>query len=456
MFSSSRFVIVLCFVSVFVGAAPPDREVQAESPAMVFSRVSNSVVLIRAETPRGTVQGSGVIVGKGQVVTNLHVISGATKIVVSLKGKEAIATVSATSAQARDLAVLAVDALEGARVTVRASTDLVVGERVFAVGNPRGYEQSLTEGLVSALRKEGDAFVIQTSAAISPGSSGGGLFDTRGRLIGITTKTRTDGQSLNFAHPVEWVTALLNGGGQGDGGVFTPPFSVMDRPEALLCKLTEEARWGIFSEGTVLLESSSTNGTALITSLNTTVPNLAMNASLSSTNLVLKDLSRKTQVALFGGGRHDGVLFVSFEENGDVRATQAWVVTERGEARLMTHSGLCSTGTNTELQERVRDTLAAQQAKESQTCDLQPEPCYALALQSEGGERFLYFKKACQLGHLSACDEAISLAREVGDSASVKLLEKARKTAKPMAVPTTPAVAPAPPTHRARAPLNVK
>src|SRR5439155_9860037 len=83
---------------------------------------------------------------------------------------------------------------------VRAFGDLAVGEHVFAIGAPRGLERTLSEGLLSGLRHQPGRNLVQTSAAISPGSSGGGLFDERGNLIGITTMQLIGvAQNLNFA-----------------------------------------------------------------------------------------------------------------------------------------------------------------------------------------------------------------------------------------------------------------
>ena len=90
----------------------------------------------------------------------------------------------------------------------RSSSSLAVGERVYAIGAPEGLELTLSEGVISGLRESGGGCVIQTSAAISPGSSVGGLSDTEGRLIGITTFSLKEGQNLNFALPTEWVQTL--------------------------------------------------------------------------------------------------------------------------------------------------------------------------------------------------------------------------------------------------------
>jgi S1-C subfamily serine protease len=94
-------------------------------------------------------------------------------------------------------------------VDIVSSSELATGERVYAVGAPEGLELTFSEGVVSALRDTEGVHMIQTSAAISPGSSGGGLFDAAGNLVGITTFYLKEGQSLNFALPGEWVTKIL-------------------------------------------------------------------------------------------------------------------------------------------------------------------------------------------------------------------------------------------------------
>lgn len=91
---------------------------------------------------------------------------------------------------------------------MRSSRTLKTGERVYAVGAPQGLELTLSEGLISGLRPTDDAQLVQTSAPISPGSSGGGLFDSKGQLVGVTTLYLKEGQNLNFAVPAEWISAL--------------------------------------------------------------------------------------------------------------------------------------------------------------------------------------------------------------------------------------------------------
>ncbi len=91
-----------------------------------------------------------------------------------------------------------------------ATFDAKVGQRVYAIGAPQGLELTLSEGLISALRGTDKGAIIQTTAPVSPGSSGGGLFNSSGQLVGIVTFQRKSGQNLNFALPAAWISDMSN------------------------------------------------------------------------------------------------------------------------------------------------------------------------------------------------------------------------------------------------------
>jgi len=177
-------------------------------PTQVFEKVQPSVWIVRtfdgAERPVG--QGSAVVIGPGRVVTNCHVL--ARSKVVMLRKRNVMYEAKLEHADTpRDLCILQVEGFSAPAVEVRPVTDVKVGEKAFAIGNPRGYEVTLSEGLISGLRGEwkDGSHVLQTTAPFSPGSSGGGLFDAEGRLVGITTLIRIDAQNINFAFPASWI-----------------------------------------------------------------------------------------------------------------------------------------------------------------------------------------------------------------------------------------------------------
>jgi S1-C subfamily serine protease len=175
-------------------------------PSEVFAKVVPSVVVVHARRGDGDAQGSGVMVAPSVVITNRHVVDGSYTTTVS-RLAETFDVTSVSIDPTHDLAVLRVPSLTGESAIMRPSSDLQIGERVFAVGAPRGLELSLAEGLVSSLREYEGGVVIQTTASVSPGSSGGGLFDARGNLIGITTFGIVE-ENLNFALPAEWAASL--------------------------------------------------------------------------------------------------------------------------------------------------------------------------------------------------------------------------------------------------------
>jgi S1-C subfamily serine protease len=105
------------------------------------------------------------------------------------------------------------------------SDPVQVGERVVAIGNPRGLEQTVTDGLISAIRDTGKGYkLFQMSVPISTGSSGGPLFNMAGEAIGITAAYLEGGQNLNFAIPINYGLALLQGSTPpGTGSLPVPP-----------------------------------------------------------------------------------------------------------------------------------------------------------------------------------------------------------------------------------------
>jgi tetratricopeptide (TPR) repeat protein len=175
----------------------------------IFKRVSPSVMVVESLDAEGSAItfGSGVVIAPGRVITNRHVIEGGASFRVG-HGAEKWPAKLVGVAPDHDLAEFSVAGLAAPAVTVRDSSSLAVGERVYAIGAPEGLELTISEGLISGLRDFDKGRVIQTSAAISPGSSGGGLFDPEGRLVGITTFYLKEGQSLNFAVPAEWTLAV--------------------------------------------------------------------------------------------------------------------------------------------------------------------------------------------------------------------------------------------------------
>jgi len=142
----------------------------------------------------------------------LHVVRGATRVEVKLHSGERYSQVQIASYDVdRDIVVLRIPGYELPIVTLGNSNSIKVGQQVFAIGNPLGFEESVSMGIVSAVRvQENGTKVIQTDTAISPGSSGGPLLDANGGVIGVVTFKYAEGENLNFAMPINYARALLS------------------------------------------------------------------------------------------------------------------------------------------------------------------------------------------------------------------------------------------------------
>ncbi len=216
-------------------AVTPRGPLAADEQAHIdlFKRASPSVVHITSlgvqrdlfsmnvqQVPRGT--GTGFVWDNaGHVVTNFHVIQGANGARVTMADQTTFDAKLVGAFPDRDLAVLQIQAPKEKLppISVGSSRDLLVGQRVYAIGNPFGLDQTLTTGIISALNREIESFnsrtirgVIQTDAAINPGNSGGPLLDSAGRLIGVNTQiARPSGASagIGFAIPVDEVNRIV-------------------------------------------------------------------------------------------------------------------------------------------------------------------------------------------------------------------------------------------------------
>lgn len=191
------------------------------SAKQLFETVSGSVVLISGKEQSKNVQGSGVVLMSGfskklstnftYVLTNAHVAANFSELTVSTSSKAKYVGEVVAYDKAIDLALIRLDgvALKAAKSRNQSGRHLSVGDKVFAVGSPIGMANSLSEGIVSGLREQKGASLIQTTAPISKGSSGGGLFDAQGNLVGITTFKLAEGENLNFAVDLRHADSLF-------------------------------------------------------------------------------------------------------------------------------------------------------------------------------------------------------------------------------------------------------
>ena len=202
-------------------AAPGTAEQSAEE---IFRQVSPSVAKVTAMDGSGrpVSLGSGIVIDRGTVLTNCHVVRRAASVSVKV-GDDAYSATVQTADEVFDLCTLSVPGLSAPAVAVGTVKTLRTGKRVYAIGAPQGLELTISDGIVSALREMSLGTVIQITAPVSPGSSGGGLFDATGQLVGIVTFQHRYGQNLNFAVPADWIGEMRTRTASSSPSSVEPP-----------------------------------------------------------------------------------------------------------------------------------------------------------------------------------------------------------------------------------------
>lgn len=185
----------------------------AQTAQEIAKRAFGSTVLLVMEDANGQPLslGSGFFVRDGEVASNLHVVEGAARgyaKIIGQKTKYDIEGITAVDPE-RDLVVLKISGARAGGITLGNSDTVQVGEVVYAVGNPQGLEGTFSQGIVSSIREVGTDKLLQVTAPISPGSSGGPVLNGKGEVIGVSVATFSGGQNLNFAIPSNYLKILL-------------------------------------------------------------------------------------------------------------------------------------------------------------------------------------------------------------------------------------------------------
>ncbi len=204
-------LLVCLWPSLALGQTQPAGTTAGE----IYRKASPAVVLIELYDSKGEVSksGSGFLVSpEGAILTNYHVVAHSKQATVRLANGDAYDTLEVLDIDKRkDIALIKIKAIGLPTLTLGRSNTVEVGDTVFSLSNPLGVLQnSLSQGIVSGIR-QGDGYrYFQISAPISPGSSGGPIFNARGDVIGIAVASLQEGQNLNFAIPVDYAKGMLS------------------------------------------------------------------------------------------------------------------------------------------------------------------------------------------------------------------------------------------------------
>lgn len=175
----------------------------------IYNASQDSVFLVYLNDSSGTPSalGSAFLVAPRLLVTNAHVVDAGSPVLAV--GPVRIPLKILRIDEKNDLALLSVDIDLTSRPLPLASAVVSPGEQVFAIGNPEGLEKTISQGIISGLRKRGDRDLLQVTSPISHGSSGGPILNAKGEVVGVAVGMLEDGQNLNFAVPVAYVRAIL-------------------------------------------------------------------------------------------------------------------------------------------------------------------------------------------------------------------------------------------------------
>jgi S1-C subfamily serine protease len=194
-----------------------ESSVHAQTAQEIAKKAFGSTVLLVIEDANGQPLslGSGFFIRDGEIASNLHVVEGAARGYAKLIGEKTKYDIEGITAvdPERDLVILKISARRSQALPIGNSDAVQVGESVYAVGNPQGLEGTFSQGIVSSIREVGSDKLLQITAPISPGSSGGPVLSEKGEVIGVSVATFRGGQNLNFAIPSNYLKTLIATGG---------------------------------------------------------------------------------------------------------------------------------------------------------------------------------------------------------------------------------------------------
>ena len=252
-----RGVVAGLALTAMLSVAAPAAAQEQESIAARIARENLSAVVTLValdERDQPLALGSGFFITRdGVLVTNAHVVTGANRVLVRWRGKNGVALKILNFARRYDLVTIQTSFTSTPTVLLADSDQAAAGQDVVVLGSPQGLEGTVSTGIIGGLRTIAGVHYLQITAPISPGSSGGPVFNSQGRVIAISTATSAKGQNLNFALPVNLLRDVPPSS-ITFAAVKPTPFDLRDgdRLKDLVYFNNIIEEFGVFAEGTTL------------------------------------------------------------------------------------------------------------------------------------------------------------------------------------------------------------
>ncbi|MFN0121819.1 MAG: S1C family serine protease [Blastocatellia bacterium] len=209
-----KYPVLFLFAVLFAATTAHAQTTVPKTAVEIAREQAQAIVVIEQLDDSGNVigQGSGFIVTPaGAIVTCLHVIQGASSLLVRLPGGDAYKTTDVVDFdEFKDIAIIRIRGFKMPVVALGDSDYVQQGENVIVISSPQGLVGSVTTGVISGMRRQDTHRLFQISAPISKGSSGGALFDVNGMVIGIATSVFEAGQNINFAVPINYARGMIS------------------------------------------------------------------------------------------------------------------------------------------------------------------------------------------------------------------------------------------------------
>jgi len=201
---------VSCFSPTYISAQKAANKKLTPRETAEQTLPSTVLLVMRNSNTEEAKSGSGFFIAEDVVVTNFHVIKETTEGDAKVYGQEKIYEVLGVVGidEKNDLALLKIKGIKGKALKLNTDDSIAIGDEVFAVGNPKGLEGTFSQGIVSSIRKTEKSNLMQITASISAGSSGGAILNNKGEVVGVAVGAIESGQSLNFAIPVSLLRQL--------------------------------------------------------------------------------------------------------------------------------------------------------------------------------------------------------------------------------------------------------